>query len=75
MLPVPLYVQLLMGQAEVRREVYYQAGPRPQQLLYRSSALAVTVGHESHVEVGGLDLLRRNIGPIDGKLRVYVPDP
>src|SRR3712207_196356 len=64
-----------MGQTEVRREVYYQAGARPQQLLYHASALAVPVGHESYVEVGGLDLLRRHIDSIDGELRVDVPDP
>ena len=64
-----------MGQPEVRREVDYQASPRPQQLLYRPSALAVPVGHEGHVEVGGFDLLRRYIGSIDGELRIHLPDP
>src|SRR5215204_1244826 len=49
-------------------------GPRPQQLLYRTGALAVPVGHEGHVEVGGFDLLRRDIGSIDGELRVDVPN-
>src|SRR5918995_6844479 len=64
-----------MGQPEVRREVYYQMGPRPQQLLYRAGALAVPVSHKGHVEVGGFDLLRRNIDSIDGELRVNLPDP
>src|SRR5215210_3314303 len=59
-----------MGQPEVRREVYYQAGPRSQQLLDRPGAVAVPVGHEGHVEVGGFDLLRSHIGTIDGKLRI-----
>src|SRR5215213_6430428 len=63
-----------MGQPEVSREVYYQMGPRPQQLLYRAGALAVPVGHEGYVEVRGLDLLRRHIGSIDGELRVDLPD-
>src|SRR5215203_1054387 len=64
-----------MGQPEVRREVYYQASPRSQQLLYRADALAVPVGHEGHVEVGGFDLLRSHISPIDGELRIDLPDP
>src|SRR5687768_16881455 len=64
-----------MGQPEIRREVNYQAGPRPQQFLYRTSALAVPVGNEGHVEVGGLYLLRRHKCSIDGELRIHLPDP
>src|SRR5215211_6164665 len=75
MLPIPLHVSLLIREPEVCREVYYQAGPRLQQLLHRAGALAVPVGHEGHVEVGGFDLLRSHIDPVDRELRIDLPDP
>src|ERR671913_167681 len=74
MLAVPLAVQLSITKPEVRREIYDQPGPRPEQLSDRLRALTMPVGDKGHVKVGGSYLFGRNIRSLDGELRINLAD-
>src|SRR3954452_15558561 len=74
MLSVPLPVELSVRQPEVRREVYDQTGPRLEQPRDSLRALAVPVGDEGDVKIGGFYLLGRNVRSINGELRVNLAD-
>ena len=74
MLAVPLAVQLSITKPEIGREVYDQPGSRPEQPSDRLRALAMPVGDEGHVKVGGLYLLGCDIRSLDGELRINLAD-